>query len=138
VAPSAGDITRFRDGIGAAGVRLFYNVVPEFASALGVRSVGQRAKSAVVSSLADVILVSGAMAGEQPPLQSLAEVKQAIPDTPVFLNTGAKAENVTEFLRVADGVIVGSSLKMDGYTWNPVDPGRVKVFMDRVRQARQG
>jgi len=136
--PSAGEISRFRQRIGAAGVRLFNNVLPEFASALGVRSVGQRARSAVVSSLADVILVSGAMAGEQPPLQSLSDVKQAIPDTPVFLNTGAKAENVAEFLRVADGVIVGSSLKKDGYTWNPVDPGRVKVFMDRVREARQG
>jgi hypothetical protein len=137
-APSAGDIIRFRQRIGAAGVRLFYNVVPEFASALGVRSIGQRARSAVVSSLADVILVSGAMAGEQPPLQSLSDVKQVIPDFPVFMNTGAKADNVEEFLRVADGVIVGSSLKKDGYTWNPVDPGRVKVFMDRVCAARQG
>jgi membrane complex biogenesis BtpA family protein len=137
-APSGGDIMRFRQSIGAAGVRLFYNVVPEFASALGVRSIGQRARSAVVSSLADVILVSGAMASEQPPLQSLSDVKQAIPDTPVFLNTGAKADNVAEFLRVADGAIVGSSLKKDGYTWNPVDPARVKVFMDRVREARKG
>ena len=136
-APSAGDILRFRDRIGAAGVRLFFNVVPEFASVLGGRSVGQRAKSAVVSSLADVILVSGAMAGEQPPLQTLTDVKQAIPDFPVFLNTGAKAETIGEFLRVADGVIVGSSLKKEGYTWNPVDPGRVKVFMDRVHAARQ-
>jgi membrane complex biogenesis BtpA family protein len=136
-APSAGDILRYRQRIGAAGVRLFYNVVPEFASALGTRSIGQRARSAMVSSLPDVILVSGAMAGEEPPIQAISEVKKQIPDFPVFLNTGAKADNVTEFLRVADGVIVGSSLKQDGYTWNPVDPGRVKAFMDRVREARQ-
>jgi uncharacterized protein len=65
-------------------------------------------------------------------------VKRLIPDFPVFMNTGARTENVAEFLRVADGVIVGSSLKKDGYTWNPVDGDRVQAFMDQVRQARNG
>lgn len=36
------------------------------------------------------------------------------------------------------GVIVGSSLKLDGDTWNPVDPPRVTEFMDAVRAARAG
>jgi predicted TIM-barrel enzyme len=53
------------------------------------------------------------------------------------MNTGARAENVAEFLRVADGVIVGSSLKQDGYTWNPVDGDRVRAFMDQVNRARK-
>jgi len=55
---------------------------------------------------------------------------------PVLLNTGARAETIADFLTVADGVIVGSSLKVDGYTWNPVDPSRVRAFMDAVRSAR--
>jgi membrane complex biogenesis BtpA family protein len=137
-APSAGETMRFRRNIGAANLKVFYNVVPEFASALGTRSIAQRAKSAIVSSLADVILVSGPMAGQEPPIQIVQEVKELIPDFPVFINTGARAENVAEFLRVADGVIVGSSLKQDGYTWNPVDGDRVRAFMDQVNRARKG
>jgi membrane complex biogenesis BtpA family protein len=137
-APSAGETMRFRRQIGAASVKVFYNVVPEFASALGTRSIAKRAKSAVVSSLADVILVSGAMAGEEPPIQIIQEVKELLPEFPVFVNTGAKVDNVADFLRVGDGVIVGSSLKKEGYTWNAVDPSRVKAFMDRVREARRG
>jgi predicted TIM-barrel enzyme len=39
-------------------------------------------------------------------------------------------------LEVADGVIVGTGLKHDGYTWNPVDAGRVHRFMDEVHAAR--
>ena len=39
-------------------------------------------------------------------------------------------------LAVADGVIVGTGLKQDGYTWNPVDAERVHRFMDEVRAAR--
>jgi predicted TIM-barrel enzyme len=52
---------------------------------------------------------------------------------PVFVNTGAKSDNIAEFLTVADGVIVGSDLKVDGGTWNPVDPERVNRFMEAVR-----
>ncbi len=36
-------------------------------------------------------------------------------------------------LRRAAGAIVGSSLKVDGITWNPVDGERVKALMTEVR-----
>jgi len=134
--PNAGEVLRFRRQIGAENVRVFYNVEPEFCSTLGSRTLALRAYSAVVSSLADLILVSGPMAGSEPDLSALVEVKSAIKDTPVFLNTGAKAENIDKFLAVADGVIVGSSLKVDGYTWNKVDPKRVDTFMEIVRSVR--
>lgn len=128
---------RYRHNIGADHIRLFYNVTPEFASFLGVRSLGERAKSAVISSLADVILVSGMAAGTEPKLDTLTEVKDAVGHmVPVLLNTGGKAENIRQYLSVADGVIVGSSLKVDGYTWNPVDEKRVKAFMAEVKKAR--
>jgi BtpA family len=42
---------------------------------------------------------------------------------PVLANTGVQADRLAEILAVADGVIVGASLKVDGITWNPVDPG---------------
>jgi len=129
---------RYRRAIGASHVRVFYNITPEFASPIGWRSVGQVARSAVVSSLADAILVSGPMAGAEPDLSALQEAKAAVGDqVPVLLNTGAKASNIRQFLSVADGVIVGSSLKVDGYTWNPVDPDRVREFMEIVRDARR-
>lgn len=129
---------RYRRAIGASHVRVFYNITPEFASPIGQRSVGQVARSAVVSSLADAILVSGPMAGAEPDLSILREVKAAVGDqVPVLLNTGAKASNIRQFLSVADGVIVGSSLKVDGYTWNPVDPARVREFVEIVQDVRK-
>jgi hypothetical protein len=135
--PSAGEAMRFRRQIGADQIRVFYNVFPEFGSPLGARSAALRARSAVVSSLADVILVSGPMAGTEPDLSHLREIKEAVGDVPMFMNTGATIENVAQFLEVADGVIVGSGLKEDGYTWNPVEPDRVRRFMERVRAFRE-
>jgi membrane complex biogenesis BtpA family protein len=135
--PDAAAMLRYRRQIDADNVKVFYNVTPEFASPLGTRSVGQRARSAVVSSLADVILVSGPMAGAEPDVAWLREAKEAVgQQVPVLLNTGAKVENIKQFLKVADGVIVGSSLKVDGYTWNPVDEGRVKAFVAAVKEVR--
>jgi membrane complex biogenesis BtpA family protein len=135
--PNAGEVLRFRRQIDAENVRVFFNVVPEFASTLGTRTIAQRARSAVTSALADVILISGPMAGMAPQVDDFKPVKDAVGDVPIFVNTGAKPENVGGYLKMADGVIVGSSLKVDGYTWNPVDPERVKVFMDCVHEVRE-
>jgi membrane complex biogenesis BtpA family protein len=116
---------------------LMFNVSAEFASPLDARSVVERARSAVFSSLADAVLVSGPMTGEPASLEVLARVKQALPDVPVLANTGVTHDNVAEVLRVADGCIVGTCLKKDGITWNPVDPQRAVAFMERVRRIRE-
>jgi membrane complex biogenesis BtpA family protein len=136
--PDAAALFRYRTQIGADDVAIFANITPEFASPLGARSVGQRARSAVVSSLVDAILVSGAMAGAEPALEQIREAKDAVGESiPVLLNTGARADNIAPFLSVADGVIVGSSLKVGGQTWNPVDPQRVVAFMAEVKRLRR-
>jgi membrane complex biogenesis BtpA family protein len=132
--PDAGKVLRFARQMGAENIRVFYNVVPEFADSLGSRTVAQRARSAVVSCLADAILVSGTMAGEEPDIALFKEIQSAVEDVPVFLNTGAKVENIADYIPLTDGVIVGSSLKVDGYTWNQVDPGQVKKFLKRVNE----
>lgn len=129
--PDAARTLRERRRLGADELAVFMNITPEFASPLGSRSAGEVARSVAVSSIPDAILVSGPMAGASPDLSVLAAVRDAVPgDTPVLLNTGARAETIAEFLTVADGCIVGSSLKVDGYTWNPVDPDRARRFVD--------
>ena len=134
--PDAGRVMRFRQNIGGDNILMFFNIVPEFAASLGGRPVAQRALSAVTSCLADAILVSGVMAGSEAKLDHFYEIKEAVHNVPVMVNTGANVDNIATYLEVADGVIVGSSLKVDGVTWNPVDPERVEEFMDRVRETR--
>lgn len=132
--PDAAEVFKLSRDIGASDICMLFNVAPEFCSPLGNRSITQRVRSAVVSSLADAILISGEMAGAEPDLEVIRQAKQAAGESiPVFVNTGTKSENVKAFLSMADGVIVGSSLKVDGYTWNPVDPKRVEAY---VRAAR--
>lgn len=134
-APDAAGVLRRRRHYDADQLAVLMNVTPEFASSVGHRSPAEVARTVATSSLPDAILVSGPMAGAEPSVTVLAEVRNAVPrDVPVFVNTGAKAENIAEFLEVGDGCIVGSALKVDGYTWNPVDPQRAKAFVEAARR----
>ena len=91
----------------------------------------------MVSSLADAILVSGPMASAELDMGTLKEIAEAVDgEVPVIANTGVKSTTVASYLEVADGIIVGSDLKVDGYTWNAVDPARVRDFMKAARMAR--
>jgi uncharacterized protein len=131
---SAGDAFRYRREIGAEHVRLLFNINAEFAAPLAPRPVSEVAKSVVFSSSPDAICVSGPITGQAVETSSLAEVAAAVNGSgvPVLVNTGFKVSNAAELLAYADGAIVGSSLKEDGITWNPVDQARVRALMEEI------
>ncbi|WP_274629933.1 BtpA/SgcQ family protein [Arvimicrobium flavum] len=134
--PDAGKAMRYRDRLHRQDLALLYNVSAEFAYSLDQRSLADRARSAVFSSIPDAILVSGQITGEAAKMADLEAVKKVLPDTPVLANTGVKHATIADVMRIADGCIVGSSLKVDGNTWNAVDPDRAAEFMRLARQAR--
>ncbi len=88
--------------------------------------------------LADAIIVTGKLTGIPPELNDVKKAKEAAEDTPVLVGSGADAANVKDFLKYADGVIVGTSIKKDGVIEKPVDASRVKKFMQTVEEARRG
>ena len=134
--PDAGAALRYRTRLGRPDLAMLYNVSAEFADSLDRRPLPDRARSAVFSSVPDAVLVSGQITGEAAALSDLAAVKRVLPDTPVMANTGVRHDTVADVLRVADGCIVGSALKVGGHTWNAVDPDRAADFMNRVRAVR--
>ena len=135
-APDAGKAMRYRSRLGQSDMALLYNISAEFAHSLDQRSLPDRARSAVFSSVPDAVLVSGQITGEAAALSDLEAVKAVLPDVAVLANTGVKHETVADVLNIADGCIVGSSLKVDGDTWNVIDPERARDFMARAKTAR--
>ena len=136
--PDAGAAMRYRNRLGCGHVAMLANVSAEFAYSLDRRDLADRARSAVFSSIPDAVLVSGQITGEAAAPGELEAVKAALPDTPVLANTGVKHDTIGDVMRVADGCIVGSSLKEGGDTWAKVDPARAADFMQRARAARGG
>jgi len=133
---SAGDAFRYRRELGAEGVKLLFNINAEFAAPLAPRPLAEVARSVLFSSSPDALCVSGPITGQPVDASGLAAVAAAVGGAaPVLVNTGFRAEAAAELLRHADGAVVGSSLKIDGVTWNPVDPARVRGLMEAVAAA---
>jgi membrane complex biogenesis BtpA family protein len=116
-------------------VAVFANITPEFASPLGNRTTTQRARDAVLRGV-DAILITGPVTGLPTSLEELKTAKHAVPGTPVLASTGVTAGTIKRTLETADGVIVGTHLKHDGITWNPVDPARAAAFMAAATRAK--
>ncbi|HEY7936402.1 MAG TPA: BtpA/SgcQ family protein [Candidatus Limnocylindrales bacterium] len=135
IAPAIGDLAGYRTAIGADDVAFFDNISPEFSSAVGSRTIADRARGAAFLGM-DAILISGPAAGVPFAMSDLSAAKEAAPEMAIVANTGVRAERIPEIFKVADGAIVGTSLKVDGITWNAVDPGRAGRLMDAARAAR--
>ena len=128
--PNAAEALRLRRNLGIRNVKLLFNINAEFASSIDTRPIELRARSAVFSSLADAILVSGPLTGQPAENSDLRKVREAVPQVPLFANTGVNLDNVAATLAIADGCVIGTHFKVDGNTWNAVDGDRVKRFMD--------
>jgi uncharacterized protein len=122
------DLGLMRPGIsaGAEDVAVFANITPEFASPLGHRTTAERACGAVFLGV-DAILITGPITGLPTSLEELQTVKAAVPGTPVLASTGVTVGTIK---------IVGTHLKRDGVTWNPVDPVRAAAFMAAATRAK--
>lgn len=131
-----GSIVRHKTALGVKDLKLLFNIVPEAAKYLAERDIAEIAKTTVFNNNPDAICVSGITAGSATDTAVLEKVKNAIPDTAVFANTGCKAETIEKILKTADGAVVGTTFKQDGDFNKFVDKDRVLRFMDNVHKVR--
>jgi membrane complex biogenesis BtpA family protein len=134
--PDCAKAVRLRHALGRDDMKMLFNINAEFSYSLDQRPIELRAQSAVFSSKADAILVSGPLTGQAVDQSDLRRVGETVKHRPVFANTGVNKDNVADILSIVSGVIVGTHFKVDGDTWNPVDAERVKRFMAIVDSLR--
>ena len=113
-------------------IAIFADVGGKHAVPLGPVELEQEARDLVHRGLADVLVVSGKATGEATPLGDVKRVRTVVPDVPVLVGSGVTPDTIAEILTLADGVIVGTSLKRDGDVRNPVDPERVHRLVSRA------
>lgn len=86
---------------------------------------------------AEAIVVTGAGTGKETPLDKIKRFRSIVGDHPLVVGAGVTVDNAYEQLCLCDGAIVGSSLKADNDTHNPVDRARVRALMDVVKEVRK-
>ena len=133
---NCGEVIRHQRAIHGENVRLLFNILPESSAYLAERDMVSIARSTVFNNRPDGLCVSGITAGAETDIQVLKIVKDAVPETAVFANTGVKLSNIAVQLKIADGAVTGTTFKRDGYIWNEVDVNRVKDFMNCVKEFR--
>lgn len=133
---AAAEALRFRAAIGATEVRILADVHVKHGShaIVGDLPVGQLTHDAETFG-ADVLIATGAHTGDPTPVGEVEAIKAAAHRS-VLVGSGLDETNTAELLRVADGAIVGSGMKVDGVWWERVDPTRVDAIMQAVRSAR--
>ncbi len=113
-------------------VQIFADVHVKHAVPLGDWTLEDAAHDTLDRGLADALIVSGVGTGKAADIGDVQIVRHAVPNAKILLGSGVNVSNVKDFLKVADGVIVGSSLKRDGKLANPVDPKRVSALVKAI------
>ena len=132
---NAHESVRYRKELGTH-TKILADVLVKHATPLGSQSMEQAARETVHRGLADAIIVTGAGTGDPTDVDDVAKAKESVPDFPVLVGSGVHEGNAAKLLSIADGVIVGTSLKEDGITTNPVDKTRVAKLMLLVKELR--
>ena len=104
----------YRHTIGGDDIMILADVQVKYATMLVERSLAQSASLAAEKG-ADAIVVSGDATGDPPAVDAVAEAKSGAGRTPVILGSGLDRDNAAALLAVADGAIVGTSLKAGDY-----------------------
>jgi hypothetical protein len=121
-----------------ADVAVLADVAVKHSAALGERrSLVESVDDVVTRGLADAVVVSGRGTGHAVDEDRLVRAAEACArhDAPLFVGSGVTAETVGDCLAHADGVVVGTALKVDGETTNPVDEARVRAVVAAARGA---
>lgn len=119
IQPVAREALKFRKNLGAENVKILADIqVKHTHMLLPHVSVEDSAKTAEACG-ADAIIVTGTHIGVETPIDMIKRVKK-VTSLPVIAGSGVKTSNIKEQLDIADGAIVGTSLKEGGKLSNPI------------------
>jgi hypothetical protein len=111
-------------------IALFTDIQVKHAKMLDKKSLQTSAKEAIKNG-SDALIVTGSWTGIAPDLRRCKTVRKAAGTFPVLVGSGIDIDNAIDLLKVADGAIVGTSIKTEGY----VDYKKAKALVQKVHEA---
>lgn len=132
----AAELLRYRRAIGAEHVAIWADVRVKHAAPLAVRPLRDEVEELTQRAGADAVIVSGSGTGHPTAPRDAAATRSVAGATPVLIGSGVTAEQLPELWDIADGFVVGSSLKRDGRVDQPVDAARLAALMAVFWDAR--
>lgn len=131
----AAELARAREALRATHVEVLADVFVKHAVPPPGADLVQSALETYERGGADGLVITGAATGVPPDLEEVRSVRKVLSDAPLLVGSGLTRDDVSDFLEVCDGVIVGSDVKEDGRVSHPVDPKRAEAFVQAARRA---
>lgn len=128
----AHELLRLRRELNAESIRILADVDVKHSAPLAARPLADETADLVDRAGADGLIVSGRGTGQKTNLDDLIAVKQAASGRPTLVGSGISAENIGDFLGLADGFVVGSSLKAGGDVRQNVERRLVAALVARL------
>lgn len=129
---SAYETLRYRKNICPEAL-IFADVHVKHAVPFGNTVIERSARDTMERGLADALIVSGAGSGFAADIADLERIRTTCPTARILVGSGVTTANVGAYLRQADGLIVGTSLKAGGNVENAVDARRVAGLARVIR-----
>ena len=118
----------------SAAVEIYADVGGKHSTPLAPLDFELQARDLVHRGLADGLVVSGRVTGRaHAARRPQAGARRRRRACRLLVGSGATPETIAELLSIADGAIVGTSLKHDGDVDAPVDPARVRRLVAATR-----
>jgi hypothetical protein len=131
--PCSRDAVIFRKKIHAENIKILADIQVKHTYMVNPSiSIKDSAKQAA-SCLADGIIVTGTSIGAETPIDLIKQVKSVV-NIPVIAGSGVNANNIKEQLNLADGAIIGSSLKKGGKITNPISLELTKKVLQGLEE----
>ena len=128
----AAELLRYRKHIGAEHIAIFTDIKKKHSShALTADLNITEMAHAAEFFLSDGLIITGMHTGDTADIDELKKVKNAT-DLPVLVGSGVNLDNITDYLAVADALIIGSYFKKDGFWTKDVDAKRVEALMQKA------
>ncbi len=134
---SAGKILRRRKELNAEHIKVFADVKKKHGS--HSLTIDLDIKDEIMQAeffLVDGVIVTSQFTGVNPDKNDLIKAKEAT-KLPVLIGSGMNANNITEYLPLADGFIVGSYFRKDGMFLEKLEPERLNRFMELFVSSRK-
>lgn len=129
------DQTRYKDfRNNCAGIPVLGGVYPKYYVPVAYSNLEEDLRKGMERS--EAIVVTGEGTGMETPLDKIRNFRKIIGNYPLIVGAGLNTENAEEQLNIADGAIVGSALKINNNTENPLDVGRIRELMRIVERVR--
>ena len=134
---SAGKILRRRKELDAKYIKVFADVKKKHGS--HSLTIDLDIKDEIMQAeffMADGVIVTSQFTSINPDKADLLKAKSAT-NFPVIIGSGMTAENIQEYLPLADGFIVGSYFRRDGKFLEKLEPERLNKFMKAFVSAKE-